>query len=207
MTEVVTHPPPTRADAQRQRVLAIAAEIFSRRGFRATSMNEIGAAAGLSKPTLYHYFRSKEEILVLLYTNVLDESLDDARATVAAAESPLAAIRDLIAARVAYTCENSGLLTVCFEEEHEIPAELAEQLLERRRAVEDLFTEALNAHLRDHPDQLAGIAPKVFVNACLGAANWCYKWYSPTGPATPRELGRQIAAALTAALAPRTSDE
>src|SRR5258707_15457615 len=100
MTDVVNRPTPTRADAQRRRVLAIAAEIFSRRGFRATSMNEIGAAAGLSKPTLYHYFRSKEEILVLLYTEVLDESLEDAQATVATAVTPLAAIRELIAARV-----------------------------------------------------------------------------------------------------------
>jgi AcrR family transcriptional regulator len=97
---------PTRADAQRRRVLAESAAIFSRRGFRATSMNEIAAAVGLSKPTLYHYFRSKEELLVRLYSDVLDESLVLGRETVAAAASPLAAIRDLIASRVAYTCRN-----------------------------------------------------------------------------------------------------
>lgn len=38
-------------------------------------MNEIAAAMGLSKPTLHHYFRSKEELLVRLYSDVLDESL------------------------------------------------------------------------------------------------------------------------------------
>jgi len=202
MSEVPAAPPATRADAQRARVVAIAADIFGRRGFRATSMNEIAAAAGLSKPTLYHYFRSKEEILVLLYTDVLDESLLDARATVAAAATPLDGIRDLIAARVAYTCHNARLLTVCFEEEHEIPAALAQQLLNRRAEVEDLFVATLDEHLRAHPSLLPGIAPKVFVNACLGAANWCYKWFNPDGPATPEQLGRQIALAMTAALEP-----
>ncbi|MGQ0842715.1 MAG: TetR/AcrR family transcriptional regulator [Sporichthyaceae bacterium] len=200
MPEAATSPPQSRADAQRARVVGIAADIFGRRGFRATSMNEIAAAAGLSKPTLYHYFRSKEEILVLLYTEVLDESLLEARSTLAAAPTPLAGIRDLIAARVAYTCRNARLLTVCFEEEHELPAALAEQLLTRRRAVEDLFSEALGEHLRAHPSLLPGVAPKVYVNACLGAANWCYKWYRPDGPATPEELGLQIASAMTAAL-------
>ena len=94
---------PTKADAQRRRVLAESAAIFSRRGFRATSMNEIAAAVGLSKPTLYHYFRSKEELLVRLYSDVLDESLMLGRETVTLAASPLAAIHDLIASRVAYT--------------------------------------------------------------------------------------------------------
>jgi AcrR family transcriptional regulator len=190
----------SRADTRRLRLLSTAAEIFSKRGFRATSMKEIAAAVGMSKPTIYHYFRSKEELLVRLYSDVLDESLDAARETVAAAPTPLDAIRDLIASRVAYTCRNQALLKVCFEEEHELPAELAEEVLERRRAFEDFFGDALAAHLAAHPDVLLRMPAKIYVNMCLGAVNWCYKWYRPTGPSSPEELGRQIAASLTAAL-------
>jgi len=190
----------SRADTRRLRLVSTAAEIFSKRGFRATSMKEIAAAVGMSKPTIYHYFTSKEELLVRIYSDVLDESLDAARDTVAAAPTPLDAIRDLIASRVAYTCRNQALLKVCFEEEHELPAELAEQVLERRRAFEDFFGDALAAHLEAHPKVSLGMPPKIYVNMCLGAVNWCYKWYRPTGPSTPEELGRQIAASLTAAL-------
>lgn len=190
----------TRADAQRARVLSVSAEIFSRQGFRATSMNEIAAAVGLSKPTLYHYFRSKEELLVRIYSEVLDESLEGARKTVAAASAPLEAIRNLIAERVVYTCEHKQLLTVCFEEEHELPPALVDELLARRKEFEDLFTECVEAHRAAHPTALGDVVPRVYVNACLGAINWCYKWYRPGGPATPEELGRQIATSLTAAL-------
>lgn len=190
----------TRADAQRARVLSISTEIFSRQGFRATSMNEIAAAVGLSKPTLYHYFRSKEELLVRIYSEVLDESVEGARRTVAAAASPLEAIRELIASRVVYTCEHQQILKVCFEEEHELPAELVDELLARRKDFEDLFASQVEAHRSAHPGTLADVLPRVYVNACLGAINWCYKWYRPSGPATPAELGRQIAASLTAAL-------
>jgi AcrR family transcriptional regulator len=190
----------SRADTRRLRLLSTAAEIFSKRGFRATSMKEIAAAVGMSKPTIYHYFSSKEELLVRLYSDVLDESLDAARETVAAAPTPLDAIRDLIASRVAYTCRNQALLKVCFEEEHELPADLAKEVLERRHAFEDFFGDALAAHLAAHPDVLLGMPPKIYVNMCLGAVNWCYKWYRPTGPSTPEEIGRQIAASLTAAL-------
>ncbi|HZE67244.1 MAG TPA: TetR/AcrR family transcriptional regulator [Sporichthyaceae bacterium] len=190
----------SRAEAQRVRIVAVAIDMFSRQGFRATSMNEIAAAVGLSKPTLYHYFASKEMLLVHIYTAVLDESLDDGRRVIAAAPDPLSAIRDLIAARVVYTCRNSALLKVCFEEEHELPADLQPALLIRRRAFEDLFTDTVNAHLTVHPEALGGVAPKVWVNTCLGAINWCYKWYRPSGPAGPAELGAQIATSLTAGL-------
>ncbi|WP_433502835.1 TetR/AcrR family transcriptional regulator [Pseudonocardia halophobica] len=192
----------SRADARRQRVLSTSAEIFSRRGFRATSMNEIAAAVGLSKPTLYHYFRSKEELLVRLYSDVLDESLVLGRATVAAAGSPFAAIRDLIASRVAYTCRHQALLKVCFEEEHELPQELAAEVLQRRRNFENLFATALREHLDAYPGVELGMPPKVYVNMCLGAVNWSYKWYRPEGSLTPEELGAQIAASLTASIKP-----
>jgi AcrR family transcriptional regulator len=189
-----------RADAQRVRIVDVAIEMFSKQGFRATSMNEIAAAVGLSKPTLYHYFASKEQLLVAIYTAVLDESLDGARRVIDAAPDPLTAIRDLIAARVVYTCRNSTLLKVCFEEEHELPADLQPALLSRRRMFEDLFISTVRAHLAQHPDALGGVDPKVWVNAGLGAINWCYKWYRPSGPASPEQLGEQIAASLTAAL-------
>lgn len=191
----------SKADARRIRVLSQSAEIFSRRGFRATSMNEIAAAVGLSKPTLYHYFRSKEELLVRLYSDVLDESLVMAQRTVAAATTPLDAIRDLIASRVAYTCRHQALLKVCFEEEHELPAHLAEEVLDRRRAFENMFTDALQQHLDRNPGALlSGMTPKVYVNMCLGAVNWTYKWYRADGGSTPEELGAGIAASLTESL-------
>ncbi len=193
---------PTRADAQRERVVRASVDVFSKHGFRATSMNEIAASVGLSKPTLYHYFRNKEELLVRIYSGVLDESLRLAREIVAAAETPWEALLALLAARVVYTCENQQLLKVCFEEEHELPAELAEQLLHQRRAFETVVTDLVSAHLHAHPEVAIGMTPTVFTNTCLGAVNWVYKWYRADGASTPGELGEQMTAALTAAINP-----
>ncbi len=192
----------TRAAAQRQRVLRASVEIFSRRGYRATSMNEIAADVGLSKPTLYHYFRNKEELLVLIYQDVLDDSLRMAHETVLTAATPLDAVRALLVSRVVYTCENQDLLKICFEEEDELGPDLAETLLKRRRAFEDVLAGAVLAHLDRHPGITLAMTPKTYVNTCLGAVNWTYKWYSATGPRTPSELGEEIADVLLRALIP-----
>jgi AcrR family transcriptional regulator len=162
-------------------------------------MTDIAIEVGLRKPSLYHYFRNKEELLVHLYEGVLDESLSAARHIVAAASSPREAVRELVAQRVSYTCRHRELLTVFFEEEAELPAALAESLLIRRREFEDIFMSVVNAALSTDADEFT-TPVRVFVNVCLGAANWVYKWYNPTGALSPEELGDHVAALMLKAL-------
>jgi TetR/AcrR family transcriptional regulator len=56
----------------REKVLA-AAELFAEQGLDATKMEDIAAATGVPKATLYYYFTGKEEILAFLFTEILDE--------------------------------------------------------------------------------------------------------------------------------------
>jgi TetR/AcrR family transcriptional regulator, cholesterol catabolism regulator len=185
----------SRADEQRKRILAAAVTVFSRRGYRAASMNDVASQVGLSKPALYHYVRNKQDLLVAVYEEVLDESLASARAIVAAAPSTREAVRRLVVDRAAYTCEHRDLLTICFEEESELPPELAKPILERRRTYERLVRDTVEEHLRTTGRTLP-MAIGTYVNACLGAANWTYKWFDPAGPRTARELGEDVAAVL-----------
>jgi len=57
------------------RILKIALELFSTRGYDATSVREICEAAGITKPTLYHFFTSKEG----LYRALVDDTLVEFR--------------------------------------------------------------------------------------------------------------------------------
>ena len=51
-------------DDQREAILAQAALLFAHQGYAGTSMNQVAAACGLSKATLYHYYRDKYALLV-----------------------------------------------------------------------------------------------------------------------------------------------
>ena len=50
-------------EAQREDILAAAARLFASQGFSATSMNQVAEACGVAKPTLYHYFQDKNDLL------------------------------------------------------------------------------------------------------------------------------------------------
>jgi AcrR family transcriptional regulator len=75
----------------RDRILAAAVDLFTGRSYQAASMRQIAEAVGITKASLYHHFRSKDEILTELLTPLLDQ-LDDVL-TAAATERGLVARR------------------------------------------------------------------------------------------------------------------
>jgi TetR/AcrR family transcriptional regulator, cholesterol catabolism regulator len=183
---------PSHAAEQRQRVLGGAAEIIGRQGYRATTMSQIAESVGLTKPTLYHYFHNKEELLVRLYEDVMNESLANAHRIATDIPDPLEALRALIVYRVRYTCEKQALHKVFFEEEEELPAQLFRSILLKRNEFEGVMQDLVARHLsRTH--RTLSTSTTVYVNTCLGAANWVYKWYDQSGPRTPDQLGEDIA--------------
>ena len=74
------------------RILLSALELFSSKGYDATSVREICEAAGITKPTLYHFYGSKEG----MYRALVDGALDDFRKAVTRAlQAPGSAVQRL----------------------------------------------------------------------------------------------------------------
>jgi AcrR family transcriptional regulator len=73
------------ASERRERILDAAVRLFAERGFHAASMDQIAAAAGISKAVVYDHFTSKRE----LYTVLLDTIRADMDSLIAEAIAPL----------------------------------------------------------------------------------------------------------------------
>lgn len=79
----------------RERLLAAAAALFASKGYAATSVGEIVAAAAVTRPVLYYWFRSKEGIFLNLMEGALqrfDDVLAEVRSSGGAAPDRLHAI-------------------------------------------------------------------------------------------------------------------
>lgn len=79
----------------RAAILEAALNVFSAQGFRGATVDQIAAAAGLSKPNLLYYFPSKEDIHAALLAGMLDTWLDPLRALNEAGD-PLQEILDYV---------------------------------------------------------------------------------------------------------------
>jgi len=70
----------TRIQAQNEEIiLAAALEVFSAYGFRGSTVDQIAARAGLSKPNLLYYFRRKQDIYIAVLEHTLAEWLEPLR--------------------------------------------------------------------------------------------------------------------------------
>jgi AcrR family transcriptional regulator len=84
----------------RQLVLGSAAALFAERGYHATSIRNIAEVAGLSKASVYHYVRSKEELLFALASQTLENHLAAAKIAAEEPHSPLESIVELVRAHL-----------------------------------------------------------------------------------------------------------
>src|SRR5690606_8236896 len=122
-------------DQQREHILAHAAELFAQRGYSATSMNAVAVACGLSKPTLYHYFRDKDALLVdIAESHVL--RLQSLVAEVEAAGLPAQKrLRELIQRFVAEYANAQHAHRVLTEDVKFLPPADQQRILDTERAV------------------------------------------------------------------------
>lgn len=97
---------PSFAPEARQRLLCAALEQFTQRGYAGSSVREICQAAGVTKPVLYYYFKSKEG----LYLQLMEDSYSLFESTVAELSSFSASTRQ----RVIHFCQ--GVFDICIQQ-------------------------------------------------------------------------------------------
>jgi AcrR family transcriptional regulator len=83
-------------DERRSRILDAAAELFHVQGYSATSVDAIGARAGVTGPAVYRHFPSKQELLLELLDTAVARAFGEADATAGSADERLAAMVDRI---------------------------------------------------------------------------------------------------------------
>jgi len=197
-------PPPARnryAGNRTEEILAAAVTVFAENGYRATSMNDLARAAGLSKPGLYHYVASKEQLLVLLYQTVMEQHLVEERAVIDSSTSATESLRRILAQRATYSCRQQRLWRIFTEEEAEVPAELMGDIRKQRREREDFLVNIVEEGVAAGEFRLTA-TPRIAVRAMVGAVNFCYKWFDPSGPKDAEQIGSEMADFLVSALVP-----
>ena len=117
-TEVV---PPVEADTStRERILAATAEVLGSNGITKISLSDVATQAGVSRPTLYRYFGSKQELLgafVVWERRFYERALAAAYVGLPPSQRLEAALRVIVEYQHSYP----GLRMVDIEPEHVIP--------------------------------------------------------------------------------------
>ena len=173
---------------RRGEILAIAARLFARKGYRGTSMRDIGQEAGVLGGSLYHHIRSKDALFVELHNAALDAA--EARIVAAAhqAADPWARLEAACVAMLEIQLAPDSLPTPMMNDFREVPDDVRAQLVARRDRFEQSFRDLVAAlPLPYEADR------SVYRNLLLAQLNSAADWYRPGGRLTPAQIGRQVA--------------
>ncbi|MGC7099417.1 TetR/AcrR family transcriptional regulator [Amycolatopsis lurida] len=169
--ETVPTPPPLGIGqpSRREQLLSAATDLFSQRGFHAVSMEEIGAAAGITGPSVYRHFPSKSALVVAICRRAADRLALGAENALRTSAPPdeREALRRLAESYV-HTLTGSAELTVAFSGDPlNLPERDQAELLRVQRDYVAQWVQLLSAV---HPSLNAREA-KITVHAALTIAN------------------------------------
>ncbi|HEY4224869.1 MAG TPA: TetR/AcrR family transcriptional regulator [Pseudolysinimonas sp.] len=123
----------TEKAQRREKYLAAAGHLFAERGYRAVSIEELGAAVGVSGPALYRHFPSKEAMLVELLLDSSERLMAGFEATVAEERPDLETLRSLIAFHVDFALSERDVIRIQDRELANLPAETTHRVREVQR--------------------------------------------------------------------------
>jgi AcrR family transcriptional regulator len=194
------------ADRQRseplpERLLAVATRLFAEKGFEATSVQEIVAAAGVTKGAMYHYFAAKDDLLYEIYhrllimqTQRLEQFADGLGTT---AERLHAAAVDVLDTSFLHLDE----LTVFFRSMHLLPQEKRKAVRAERRRYHERFR-ALVEEGQAEGIFRTDVPADIVVQFFFGAVHQLSTWYRPGGPLTAHDVSEHYVGLLLDGLGP-----
>ena len=176
---------------KRERILEEAVKLFYQRGFTGTTLDDIAAELGVTKPFIYTHFRSKTDLLAALCKPTIELSLDAVQDAARSPGSPTTRLHRAIVDFTQVVLSRQANIAIYFREEKNLaPDALAEINTLRKkfdRVLSNLLTEGVTAGEFETPDV------NLTALALGGMISWAYTWHRPEGRLRLEDMCQRMA--------------
>lgn len=187
-------------DEKREAVLRTAVQLFLEQGYHGTTLNDVAERLNITKPALYNYFRSKEEILFECWAIGHDRVDDCIEEIVSEGGSGLTKLRKLIARYAEVMTTDSGKSMVRFDV-NDLNEDNRKIVRLAKRKIDRAFRSYIKDGIADGSIKPCDIKLSAF--AIAGSLNWIGHWYLPGGALSAEDIAGEFAIRLTEGLAAR----
>ena len=161
------------------------------KGYEGAGVQDIAAAAGLTKAGLYHHIESKEQLLFEIQSYGMDVFEEQVLFPVLSIADPLDRLRACMERNVKLVTRGwSKEVTIILHEHATLTGKARAQINARKkryvRFLESSFAEAVRR------GRIRAVNPKVAAFAFLGMVLWIYKWYRPDGPIPAEKIAADM---------------
>src|SRR5436189_2060148 len=177
----------SRYDQKLEHILRTSARIFAEKSYHSTSMRDISRATGVSLAGLYHYCKSKEELLFLIQDHCFGRVQEGLETRIKGVADPIDRLRIFIDNHLSFFAANMAEMKVLSHEAESLAGDLHQHVAGRK----EKYARRARRILRDIQEQQGGrlkIDPTVATYALFGMMNWIYNWYDPLGKLSVGDL-------------------
>ena len=172
-------------------VYRTAAQIILRKGYDATSINDIANALGMTKAGLYHYINGKKELLFDIMNFGLDQLEEEVVNPAHSIADPAARLRFIITSHARLVTRGDGAITVLVDEITALTPVQYRKITRRKRAHFDRLRAVLDTLKAE--GMLQDVDTTVATFSLLGMINWLSRWFRQDGALTEEQVAEEIA--------------
>lgn len=191
--------PNIRRGLVEQEIYDHATRLFAERGFAGTSFQDIADAVGLTRPALYHYVSSKDELLAKLVAEITEDAAAGMQAIARRADLDAAQkVHAIVAESVRRQAESATRFQLLIRSEADLPEGIAATHTSGRRAVLKAVAGVVEEGVAD--GMFRPLDPRVAALGLLGMNNWVAWWYRPDDRNSLDQICEQLADMAVASL-------
>jgi AcrR family transcriptional regulator len=177
----------TKHDQKLEFILRNAARIFAEKNYHSTTMRDISRATNVSLAGLYHYCKSKEELLFLIQDNCFGRVLERLEERLRENKDPLNKLRVFIENHLSFFAANMAEMKVLSHEAESLAGDLHTHVSTKKDRYTKLARKILK-EIQQRQETGPQIDLTVATYALFGMMNWIYNWYDPQGKLKVEEL-------------------
>ena len=195
----------TRYDQKLEFILRNAARIFAEKGYHSTTMRDISRETQVSLAGLYHYCKSKEELLFLIQDNCFGRVLERLQERLGETNEPVEKLRLVIENHLSFFAANMAEMKVLSHEADSLAGELHARVSGKKQQYTQLVRQILSEVQQAGGERKIDLTVATY--ALFGMMNWIYNWFDPRGLLSVAELVENVTRLFFSGFLAGSSDE
>lgn len=176
--------------SRKEQIVDVAANMFKQKGFVATSMRDLAAELGMEAASIYHHFKSKEELLEKICFDMADKFITNAKEVNDIYFNAEEKLRMAIKLHVETITENQNQSAVFLSEWRNLSEPKLTLFKQLRQQYENQFTIILADGEKE--DIFDDVDKKFAVLSILSTINFINEWYKPEGKMNAGEIAEKL---------------
>jgi len=176
---------------KRERILEEAVKLFYERGFTGTTLDDIAAELGVTKPFIYTHFRSKVDLLAALCKPTIEMSLAAVTTAAATSGTPTERLHRAVVDFTKVVLQRQPNIAIYFREEKNLTPEALEEINELRRQFDRKLSRLLEDGAAAGEFHVEDV--RLAALAIGGMISWAYTWHRPGGRLGLDQMGVHMA--------------